>query len=67
MKVKIASATYNGRGIAVEADIEIPTADLIAELEKRRPCEDCHEDKWHKCSACVFSGGQIHNNFKGSK
>ena len=50
-----------------EFEFEVSTADLIAELEKRRPCKECQEDKWHKCSACVFGGEQIYNNFKPSK
>ena len=50
--------------------VSIPTADLIAELEKRRPCERCVSGPYGECCApCLwndldFSGK---DNFKPSK
>jgi hypothetical protein len=45
-------------------DVEIPTADLIAELERRRPCEKC----FYKlstvnciCQKCIYNKA---DNFK---
>jgi transcriptional regulator NrdR family protein len=44
-------------------DVEIPTADLIAELEKRRPCDKCNSEE--PCLRCVWYSR--HDNFKPSK
>ena len=52
-------------------EVEIPTADLLAELEKRRPCERCDRAG---CITCLWAAiGIINNspkstdNFKPSK
>ena len=47
-------------------DVEIPTASLIAELEKRRPnCRDCARvDGNHGCP-CMWSN--LTDNFKPTK
>ena len=47
-------------------DIEIPTADLIAELEKRRPCERCEFKSGSMGRGCVCFWN-IKDNFKPSK
>lgn len=41
------------------------TADLIAELEKRRSCTECDQKDPELCSSkCVYYHGPIRNNFK---
>lgn len=49
--------------------VEIPTSDLIAELEKRRPCERCAYQQGHPvtCESCVWSSIIESNNFKEAK
>jgi hypothetical protein len=47
--------------------VEIPTADLMAELEKRRPCEKCAKNEEYNCAciwAKVFSLRLLTDNFK---
>ena len=41
-------------GCALFLDIEIPTADLIAELGKRRPCARCARNGGQKCGSCFW-------------
>lgn len=55
-------------------NVDIPTADLIAELEKRRPCVRCQSETDLKiCSLCfwmkifVLAHGTENNNFKEAK
>ena len=44
---------------------QFSTSDLIAELERRRPCERCIENRPESCCGkCVFYFGPIENNFK---
>jgi hypothetical protein len=52
--------------------VSIPTADLIAELEKRRPnCMTCKDRTSHnpdRCVNCLWGyGHKIEDNFKPSK
>lgn len=48
-------------------EVEIPTADLIAELGKRRPCDNCFNAKKSEyatlCLGCLYSG-VFTDNFK---
>lgn len=52
------------------ADVIIPTADLIAELDKRRPCGKCEHDtdKGRDCLLCFWNTSVSlsvrHDNFK---
>ena len=47
----------------------IPTADLLAELEKRRPdCDKCGPHGDNRCMFCIWQGEGLHkDNFKPSK
>jgi len=58
---------YTGTMKELRADIikEVPTPDLIAELEKRRPCERCAwlKTKDFKCLQCVHQSQRL-DNFK---
>jgi len=53
--------------------VEIPTADLIAELEKQRPdCKKCppipNINGDHSCDNCIWLGKSLGtDNFKGAK
>ena len=38
----------------IVVDLSVSTADLIAELEKRRPCERCHHPV-DMGEACIFA------------
>jgi len=64
-----------GHGYEGEIDVEISTADLIAELERRRPCKRCESWRHNStpCMSCFWKGlwnmGEaLHtDNFKEAK
>lgn len=64
MKVWITDPTDDTHFIEGEANIE--TKDLIAELEKRRPCEKCKYIHSSMCSFCIWRG-ESKDNFKEDK
>jgi len=49
------SISCDGANILREIEVEIPTADLIAELERRRPCKKCVTQSDMRCVSCVWS------------
>ena len=53
-------------GENTDVEVSIPAADLIAELEKRRPCERCevYEDIPVYGCDCVWDSIGKPNNFK---
>jgi hypothetical protein len=56
-------------GMNQETIDDYSTADLIAELEKRRPCPRCaHRGKpLPRCCGCLWCGVNGKDNFKPSK
>ena len=57
MKVKVYTETPDSierAGYCELKEVEVSTADLIAELEKRRPCERCHHPV-DMGEACIFA------------
>lgn len=66
MKVKgplfIGSVSIGNSDLVV--DLSISTADLIAELEKRRPCEKCF---FCECEYCVWRVSKLENHFRDGK
>ena len=59
--------TCNSDGVI---EVNPSTPDLIAELERRRPCERCewkdYKGSVHTCNICLFAAEFI-NNFKEAK
>lgn len=50
-----------------EIEVQVSTADLIAEIERRRPCDKCEifTQQYPKCGACVWNGTMPYQvNFK---
>ena len=50
-----------------EIDVEISTHDLIAELERRRPCPQNNCANNGDCTYCVWANGTMKDNFKEAK
>jgi hypothetical protein len=45
-------------------DVDVSTADLIAELEKRRPCDKCRAECVKPEGICVWYSHRNVDNFK---
>lgn len=54
-------------GASGEFNVEIPTADLIAELERRRPCKRCEFKLDEYCECCWDGLNSKQDNFKEAK
>ena len=69
MKIKgpifIKGLSFYGPSSVIEVDI--PASDLIAELEKRRPCEKCKDYLQVVCGNCVWDSLGQEDNFKEAK
>ena len=53
MKVKCYVNKANGRIVLETLDSDIPTSNLIVELERRRPCNKCANYGTHMNDKCV--------------